>query len=111
MSPEILNERGHDTNSDWWSLGILLYELATGSPPFSNRNIDRIAQSIQFGEFPLKEYFSPAFAALLTGLTNKNPTKRLGSIERGGINSIKNHKFFKGIDWAKVLNLEYPAPL
>jgi serine/threonine protein kinase len=39
MSPEILKESGHDMRSDWWSLGILIYELATGEPPFASKNI------------------------------------------------------------------------
>jgi serine/threonine protein kinase len=40
MSPEILKESGHDMMSDWWSLGILLYELATGEPPFASKDIE-----------------------------------------------------------------------
>jgi serine/threonine protein kinase len=58
MSPEILNEQGHDVCVDWWALGILLYELASGKPPFNNKNIDKIAEDIQFEELPMKSYFS-----------------------------------------------------
>jgi serine/threonine protein kinase len=40
MSPEILNEAGHEFSSDWWSLGIVLYELATGRPPFQSNDVE-----------------------------------------------------------------------
>jgi serine/threonine protein kinase len=48
MSPEILNEAGHELSSDWWSLGIVLYELATGTPPFTSSVIEQIAEDIRF---------------------------------------------------------------
>ena len=111
MSPEILNEQGHDTNSDWWSLGILLYELASGSPPFKSKNMNKMSEEIQFEELPIKSYFSKNFASLLTGLTHKNPIKRLGHKDRGGVQSIKKHKFFANIDWNKVMKMEYPSPV
>lgn len=78
MSPEILNEQGHDEGVDWWALGILLFELASGKPPFSSKNLDKIAEEIKFEELPMKSYFSKELVSLLTGLTNKNPAKRLG---------------------------------
>jgi len=52
-----------------------------------------------------------AFESLLRGLTHKNPKKRLGHNSQGGAEEIKNHKFFKGIDWAKVDNKEYAPPV
>jgi serine/threonine protein kinase len=106
MSPEVLNESGHDTGVDWWALGILLFELASGKPPFVNSSIDKIADDIKFEELPMKSYFSKELVSLLTGLTNKNPAKRLGCPQRGGVPSIKNHKFFIGVNWDKILALE-----
>jgi len=89
MSPEILKESGHDMSSDWWSLGILLYELATGEPPFASKNIEQVAEDIKFEEIPHKSYFSSVFKSILKGLTHKQPDKRLGSITRGGVTAIK----------------------
>lgn len=87
----------------------MLYELATGSPPFSGRNTDKVYDDIKYEEIPMKDYFSKEFQQLLLGLTNKNPVKRLGSTKRGGVDSIKNHIFFKGIDWAQV-SAKVPKP-
>ena len=71
MSPEILNEQGYDVVSDWWSLGILMFELATGSLPFNSKFAEKIAYEIRYEELPLKSYFSSEFSSLLTGLTHK----------------------------------------
>ena len=84
MSPEILNEAGHEMSSDWWSLGIVLYELATGRPPFVSSDIEEVAQDIRCEEVQMKDYFSDDFVSLLEGLLNKNPMMRLGHPERGG---------------------------
>jgi serine/threonine protein kinase len=50
MSPEILNENGHEFSSDWWSLGIVLYELASGRPPFSAKDVESVAEDIRCEE-------------------------------------------------------------
>ena len=104
MSPEILNEQGHDYLSDWWALGITIYELASGDPPFNNRDLEQMADDIRFEDFPLQSYFSKDLKSLLLGLTDKIPSKRLGHCSNGGIDAIKKHAFFKKVDWSCVLN-------
>lgn len=99
MSPEILNEAGHELSSDWWSLGIVLYELATGAPPFTASAIEQIADDIRFEDIKMKDFFSSDFKSLIDGLTAKDPTQRLGHPSRGGVAQIKLHPFFKKIDW------------
>ena len=53
MSPEVLAEAGHDTMSDWWALGIVLYELSVGEPPFNSSDLEAMADNIRFGDLPL----------------------------------------------------------
>jgi len=52
MSPEILCEQGHDLMSDWWSLGIVLYELACGDPPYKSEDLDQMVDQICSEEIP-----------------------------------------------------------
>ena len=40
MAPEIIKENGHNMAADWWAFGIVLYELATGDPPFNHRDLE-----------------------------------------------------------------------
>lgn len=65
MSPEIIGEQGHDMQSDWWSLGIVMYELATGSPPFQSHNLEDMADDIRFEDLRMKDYFTDDFEDLI----------------------------------------------
>ena len=109
MSPEMISEKGHDTVSDWWALGILLFELATGNVPFDNPDLETLADMICFDDLPYKRYFSKDFNDLLAGLTHKLPSRRLG--RKGGASEIMAHPFFKNVDWTKVQNLELRPPI
>ena len=102
MSPEIISSKGHDHMSDWYALGIVMFELATGFPPFDHDDLERLADIVCFEDLPLKSDFSKDFKDILLKLTHKLRTSRLGYSE--GASAIKNHPFFKSIDWEKVLN-------
>lgn len=78
MSPELIAEQGHDMQSDWWALGIVMYELATGTPPFHSNDLDAMADNIRFSDMPTKNYFSEEFENLIQRLTHKLPSQRLG---------------------------------
>ena len=71
MSPAVIAEQGHHYQSDWWSLGIVLYELATGTPPFHSNNLEAMADNIRFSDMPTKDYFSEVFEDLISRLTAK----------------------------------------
>ncbi|XP_038995268.1 serine/threonine-protein kinase AtPK2/AtPK19-like isoform X2 [Hibiscus syriacus] len=98
MSPEIVLGKGHDKAADWWSVGILLYEMLTGKPPFCGGNRQKIQEKIIKEKIKLPAFLSSEAHAILKG---KEASKRLGS-GQGGSEEIKRHKWFKSINWKKL---------
>ncbi|XP_022761382.1 serine/threonine-protein kinase AtPK2/AtPK19-like [Durio zibethinus] len=101
MSPEIITGKGHDKAADWWSVGILLYEMLTGKPPFIGGNREKIQQKIVKERIKLPTFLSGEAHSLLKGLLHKDVSKRLGSGPTGS-EEIKRHKWFKPINWKKL---------
>ncbi|PON45595.1 cGMP-dependent kinase [Trema orientale] len=100
MSPEIILGKGHDKAADWWSVGVLLFEMLTGKPPFTG-NREKIQQKIVKDKIKLPAFLSSEAHSLLKGLLQKDASKRLGGGPRGSI-EIKSHKWFKPINWRKL---------
>ncbi|KAI3408979.1 uncharacterized protein J3R85_019928 [Psidium guajava] len=101
MAPEIVLGKGHDKAADWWSVGVLLFEMLTGKPPFIGGNREKIQQKIVKDKMKLPNFLSSEAHSLLKGLLQKGPSKRLGSGPNGSAD-IKNHKWFKTINWKKL---------
>ncbi|CAM8916058.1 unnamed protein product [Rhodiola kirilowii] len=101
MAPEILLSKGHNKNADWWSVGILLFEMLTGQPPFTHANRQKLQQRIINEKVKLPPFLTSEAHSLLKGLLEKDPLKRLGSGQKGAY-EIKSHKWFKPINWRKL---------
>ncbi|KAJ7768354.1 kinase-like domain-containing protein [Mycena metata] len=108
IAPELLESQGYTKTVDWWTLGVLLYEMMTGLPPFYDENVNTMYQRILTDplNFPLD---MPSEArSVMTGLLQRDPSKRLGA---HGSEEIKKHPFFaKYIDWNRLLAKKYPTP-
>eukprot|EP01083_Nonionella_stella_P101148 286366_1 len=109
IAPEILLNRGHSFSVDWWALGILLFEMFSGNPPFVDDNPMKIYQKILDGkiEWPMhpkkKEHIIPKRAReFISRLLCKNLSQRLGNLENRAVDVMK-HPFFEGVNWKKVL--------
>lgn len=76
MSPEIVLGKGHDKAADWWSIGILLFEMLTGKPPFIGGNREKVQQKIIKDKIKLPAFLSSDAHSLLKGLLQKDPSKR-----------------------------------
>lgn len=100
MSPEIVLGKGHDKAADWWSVGVLLFEMLTGKPPYTG-NREKIQQKIMKEKIKLPAFLSSEAHSLLKALLTKEASKRLGSGPTGG-EEIKRHKWFKPINWKKL---------
>lgn len=105
MAPEILMDEGHGKAVDWWSLGILIYELLVGVPPFYSRNKKEMYFKILKCEFRFPTYVTPDARTLLQGLLTRDPNSRLGSGPEDAV-VIKSHAWFASMDWDRVLARE-----
>jgi serum/glucocorticoid-regulated kinase 2 len=110
LAPEIINQKGHDKSADWWSFGILLYEMLCGLPPFYTENVDKMYLMIQNSpvKFPKRLLLSENAKDIIKRLLEKDPEKRLGS--KKGLAEIKTHPFFINVDFDAILNKQEPAP-
>ncbi|KAK6337806.1 serine/threonine protein kinase psk1 [Orbilia brochopaga] len=111
MAPEILEGKTYGFEVDWWSLGALIFDLLTGSPPFPGQNNQQILHKITKQKLKLPFYLSPDAKDLLTRLLRKEPTKRLGYKMPQDLATIKKHRFFRKIDWSKLERRELSPPI
>ncbi|OHS96565.1 RAC family serine/threonine-protein kinase like protein [Tritrichomonas foetus] len=102
LAPEVFKQQPYNRSVDWWSLGALIYEMLTGSPPFYDQNSKKMYMAILFNPLDFPKFLSNDAIDLLRKLLEKDPKKRLGSGPIGA-NEIKVHPFFCEIDWDKVL--------
>jgi len=104
LAPEVINASGHSAPVDWWSFGILIYELTYGITPFRGARREETFDNIVKAplRFPQKPIITPECQDLITQLLVKDPAKRLGT--KTGAEEIKVHPYFKGINWALLRN-------
>jgi len=100
VAPEMIMGTAHDSSVDWWTFGILLYEMLFGRTPFIGKTMAEAFRSIVACkvEFPPHIPVSSACRELISSLLVKG--RRLGSV--GGAAEIKAHRFFHGVDWNNV---------
>ncbi|XP_078590617.1 protein kinase C epsilon type-like isoform X3 [Branchiostoma floridae x Branchiostoma japonicum] len=111
IAPEILQELEYGPSCDWWALGVLLYEMMAGQPPFEADNEDDLFESILHDDVLYPVWLSKEAVAILKAFMTKNPAKRLGCVAaQGGEAAIKQHVFFKDIDWEALLDRRVKPP-
>ena len=110
LAPEIITGEGHNRAADWWSYGILLFEMLCGIPPFYCENTERMYDLITNAElrFPKRIQLSENAKDLIKKLLIKKQDKRLG-VEKG-FEEIKSHPFFQGFDFDALLAKKLEAP-
>uniref|UniRef100_A0AAQ4PTS2 Protein kinase C n=1 Tax=Gasterosteus aculeatus aculeatus TaxID=481459 RepID=A0AAQ4PTS2_GASAC len=100
IAPEILQELDYGPSVDWWALGVLMYEMMAGQPPFEADNEDDLFESILHDDVLYPVWLSKEAVSILKAFMTKSPSKRLGCVLAQGLEeAIKLHVFFREIDW------------
>ncbi|XP_025109203.1 cAMP-dependent protein kinase catalytic subunit alpha isoform X2 [Pomacea canaliculata] len=109
LAPEIILSKGYNKAVDWWALGVLIYEMAAGYPPFFADQPIQIYEKIVSGKVRFPSHFSSDLKDLLRNLLQVDLTKRFGNL-KNGVNDIKNHKWFSTTDWIAIYQKKVEAP-
>lgn len=109
MAPEIIRNQGHDFAVDFWSLGILIFELLVGNPPFSSSEPQKIYAKILDGVLKYPPYLSEAAKSIISKLCRPRPGQRLGNT-KNGIKDVRHHRWFGNMNWHKLRVGQLEAP-
>lgn len=109
LAPEIILSKGYGKSVDWWSLGVLLYEMSAGHPPFCASDPMRIYEKIVAGKYRCPGHFTSDLKDLIGRVLQVEVSRRYGVL-RDGVLDFKNHKWFKEIDWDSLLNSRIRPP-
>uniref|UniRef100_A0AAY4DC74 Protein kinase C n=1 Tax=Denticeps clupeoides TaxID=299321 RepID=A0AAY4DC74_9TELE len=111
IAPEILQELEYGPSVDWWALGVLMYEMMAGQPPFEADNEDDLFESILHDDVLYPVWLSKEAVSILKAFMTKSPSKRLGCVMSQGLEeAIKVHPFFKEIDWVLLEQRKIKPP-
>lgn len=109
LAPEVVLNRGHGKPVDWWTLGILIYEMIVGYPPFFDENALDIYQRILAGKITFPRFFSREARSLVKRLLTHDLTRRYGHV-RDGVSDVRQHRWFFDFDFDALLAQELTPP-
>ena len=109
LAPEIILNKGHGKPVDWWTMGILLYEMLVGVDPFSDDDPMSIYQKIVKGKIHFPKDINKDAKSLIKHLLNSDTTKRFGCL-KNGVKDIATHRFFEKFNWRKFVYQKMKAP-
>jgi len=109
LAPEIILNEGHDLAVDYWALGVLIFEMVVGAPPFYAEDPMEVYEKILSGNPAMPTFFTRNLSDLIKKLLRSQQAKRLGNT-RGGTAAVVKHKWFSSFDWAGLENAEAKAP-
>lgn len=110
LAPEIITGKGHGKGVDWWTVGILIFEMLASTPPFFDEDPLKIYQKIVAGDIIYPSHFRKSAISIVKKLLKHKPTKRLGVV-KGGAKKIKEHPWFADLDWKKLYQRKLTAPI
>nr|KAF7430119.1 hypothetical protein H0235_006517 [Vespula pensylvanica] len=112
LAPEVIQSLGYNRAADYWSLGIVIYELLLGWTPFQGINEVEVGNNIIGGieAIEMPKILSNSAKDIIQRLLKADPTKRLGYL-RNGATDVRHHRWFKDINWRSLQNLSMSSPV
>ncbi|KEQ70892.1 Pkinase-domain-containing protein [Aureobasidium namibiae CBS 147.97] len=110
LAPEVVSSKGYNKSVDWWSLGILIFEMLCGFTPFWDSGSPlKIYENILRGRVKYPPYVHPDAQDLLSKLITHDLTKRLGNLH-GGSKDVMQHPWFAEVTWERLAKKDIDAP-
>ncbi|EEB09134.1 AGC/PKA protein kinase Pka1 [Schizosaccharomyces japonicus yFS275] len=109
LAPEIISLKPYNKAVDWWSLGILLFEMLAGYPPFYSNNPMKLYENILESTVKYPSHFSPLATDLISRLLQRDLSKRYGNLKNGSLDIIL-HPWFEDINWESILTRKVEVP-
>lgn len=110
LAPEVIQSKGHGRAVDWWALGVLIFEMLAGYPPFFDDNPFGIYQKILAGKLEFPRHLDFYVKDLIKKFLVIDRAKRLGNMKNGA-DDVKKHRWFKSIDWDCVPSRKLKPPI
>ncbi|KAF4118662.1 cAMP-dependent protein kinase catalytic subunit PRKX [Onychostoma macrolepis] len=101
LAPEVIQSKGHGRAVDWWALGVLIFEMLAGYPPFFDDNPFGIYQKILSGKLEFPRHLDFYVKDLIKKFLVIDRARRLGNMKNGA-DDVKKHRWFKSVDWDSV---------
>lgn len=109
IAPEVITTKPYNKSVDWWSLGVLIFEMLAGYTPFYDSTPMKTYEKILAGKIHYPSFFQPDVIDLLTKLITADLTRRLGNLINGPAD-IRNHPWFLEVVWEKLLAKDIETP-
>jgi serine/threonine protein kinase len=109
LAPEVILNKGHGKSVDWWTLGILMYEMLVGIDPFNDEEPLNIYKNILGGKIKFPSSVDSNAKSIIRHLVDPDLSKRYGNL-KNGVKDIKEHRFFKKLDWSSLLAMSIKPP-
>lgn len=108
MAPEVLAQQGHGFCVDYWGLGMIVYEMMTGLPPWYTTDRAKLFRKLKSAPLDIPSYFNAYAASCVSALLERDARRRLGV---AGIRTAMEHEFFRNISWRSLYSRRVEAPI
>lgn len=109
IAPEVITSKPYNKTVDWWSLGVLIFEMLAGYTPFYDTTPMKTYEKILSGKIHFPSFFHPDVVDLLSRLITADLSSRLGNLVNGPAD-IRNHPWFSEVVWTKLLAKDIETP-